>query len=510
MLFNSYPFLMVYLPIFLIGFFLLGRKNQGAAVAWIGIASLAFYAWWDYRDLALLLASIVFNFAVGTKLATLAGTAPGKRLLSVAIVINLVGLAWFKYAGFAVASANALSGAAWNVPAIALPIGISFFTFTQIAFLVDAWQGKAREYNFAAYLAFVTYFPHLVAGPILHHKEMVPQFMDANILTPRARNFAIGLTIFVIGLAKKVLIADNLAPFVNDVYRSPNEPSLLLAWGSTLAYAFQLYFDFSGYSDMAVGLARMIGVRLPINFHSPYKSVNIVEFWRRWHMTLSRFLRDYLYIPLGGNRHGPARRQVNLILTMLLGGLWHGAGWNFVIWGALHGLFLAVNHWWLSLKVRLGLKSWPGTRALAVLITFICVCYAWVFFRATDLPSALQIVKGMSGAYGIGLPQALADRLPGLTQWGQSVGLQFYLGGGGRFVELWSWVLVAGAIAFLAPNSQEILRRVRPALRDQTFNIPIISLPWRPRTAWAVGVGIAGAAAFLSLSNPSEFLYFQF
>ena len=227
-------------------------------------------------------------------------------------------------------------------------------------------------------------------------------------------------------------------------------------------------------------------------------------------MTLSRFLRDYLYIPLGGNRHGPARRQLNLILTMLLGGLWHGAGWNFVIWGGLHGLFLAVNHWWLSLKSKLNLKTWPGSQALACSITFICVCYAWVFFRSTDLPSALQIVKGMSGGYGITLPQALADRLPGLTRWGNSVGIEFYLGGGGRFIEIWTWILVAGSIAFLAPNSQEILHRFRPALRTQTFDYPVFRLTWRPRTVWAVAIGVAGAAAFLSLSNPSEFLYFQF
>ena len=510
MLFNSYPFLLLFLPIFLIGFFFLGARYPRWAVAWIGFTSLAFYAWWDYRDVALLLISIVFNFGVGTRLAELAHTPSGKRLLTLAVVINLTGLAWFKYADFSVASVNAMTGAGFDLPGIALPIGISFFTFTQIAFLVDAWQGKAREYNFASYLAFVTYFPHLVAGPILHHKEMVPQFMDPHILSPRARNFAISLTIFVIGLAKKVLIADNLAPYANDLYRAPGEPALLQAWAGTLAYAFQLYFDFSGYSDMAIGLSRMMGVRLPINFHSPYKSVNIVEFWRRWHMTLSRFLRDYLYIPLGGNRHGPARRQGNLMLTMLLGGLWHGAGWNFVIWGALHGLYLAINHGWMEFKQRLQLKTWRGARPLACLLTFICVCYAWVFFRATDLPSALNVVRGMSGGFGMALPQALADRLPWLADLGGALGVQFYLGGGGRFVETWAWITGAAVIAFAAPNSQEIMRRVRPALTGPVFNSPIFSLVWAPRVAWAVALGVVGAIGFLSLSNPSEFLYFQF
>lgn len=431
MLFNSYPFLFVFLPVFLIVFFALGAGSHRAAVAWLGLASLGFYAWWDYRDVALLLLSIVFNFLVGRQLAHQAGRPNARRLLTLAVVANLLTLAWFKYADFAIGSLNMVSGSQFALLGIALPIGISFFTFTQIAFLVDAWQGKAKEYSFSAYLAFVTYFPHLIAGPILHHKEMVPQFMDRNILIPRARHFTIGITIFVIGLAKKVLIADNLAPFANDLYRSPGEPSLLVAWGGTLAYAFQLYFDFSGYCDMAIGLSRMIGVRLPINFHSPYKAANIVDFWRRWHMTLSRFLRDYLYIPLGGNRKGPGHRQVNLLLTMLLGGLWHGAGWNFVIWGGLHGAYLAVNHQWLELKARLGIPTVHGGQLLACALTFICVCYAWVFFRATDLGSALKIVRGMSGGYGIALPQAFADRWPWLVTGTSAISLDFYLGGGG-------------------------------------------------------------------------------
>jgi D-alanyl-lipoteichoic acid acyltransferase DltB (MBOAT superfamily) len=510
MLFNSYAFLLVFLPVFLVLFFWFGKRSQRAAVSWLGASSLAFYAWWDYRDVALLLASIVFNFFVGTRLAASAGTVQGKRLLTLAVAINLVGLAWFKYADFGISVVNALTGGQFALLGIALPIGISFFTFTQIAFLIDTWQGKAREYNFPAYLAFVTYFPHLVAGPILHHKEMVPQFMDRAILTPRARHFAIGFTVFSIGLAKKVLIADNLAPFAGDLFRAPANPNFLAAWGGTLAYAFQLYFDFSGYSDMAIGLSRMIGVRLPINFHSPYKSVNIVEFWRRWHMTLSRYLRDYLYIPLGGNRKGPMRRQVNLLLTMLLGGLWHGAGLNFIIWGGLHGLYLVINHGWLGLKTRLGLPALPGGRFLGVTLTFIAVCSAWVFFRAADVPSAMQIVGGMTGFNGVALPQAFADRLPWLTQLGGPIQLQFYLGGGGRFVELWMWVVFAASIAFFAPNTQEIMRRVRPALPSENFDAPWIALVWKPRVVWAIGIGVLGAIGFLSLSNPSEFLYFQF
>lgn len=264
---------------------------------------------------------------------------------------------------------------------IILPIGISFYTFTQIAFLVDTYQEKVNEYRFIHYLLFVTYFPHLIAGPVLHHKEMMPQFADSRIYKFSTTDFAVGLTIFCIGLAKKVLIADNLAPYANPLFSGADAPSLFIAWGGVLAYTFQLYFDFSAYSDMAIGLSRLFGVKLPLNFNSPYKATNISEFWGRWHMTLSRFLMDYLYIPLGGNRTGIIRRYRNLITVMLLGGLWHGAGWNFVIWGGLHGVYLIIHHGWGKLSELLNfpvnLVLW---RLTATSITFLSVCFAWVFF----------------------------------------------------------------------------------------------------------------------------------
>lgn len=307
-----------------------------------------------------------------------------KSLLGAAITANLLLLAYYKYANFFVSSLSSAAGWESINLDIILPIGISFFTFTQVAFLVDTYQGKVKEYNFAHYLLFVTYFPHLIAGPVLHHKEMMPQFADKKTYLPSADNFAIGLSIFVIGLSKKVLIADNIAPLANPVFEINAHPALVESWFGALAYAMQLYFDFSGYSDMAIGLSRLFGVRLPLNFNSPYKAENIIDFWRRWHMTLSRFLRDYLYIPLGGNRNGSFARFRNLFITMLLGGLWHGAGWTFVIWGGLHGIYLGINHGWHFLQEKLGLSASQSLRSKIVArsITFLAVLVAWVFFRA--------------------------------------------------------------------------------------------------------------------------------
>ena len=510
MLFNSYAFLFAYLPVTVIGFFLLARKSRELAAAWLAAASLFFYAWWSLAYLPLLLASIAFNFRAGQCIAAAEGKAR-RRWLASAVAANLIVLAYFKYADFFLSSVNALAGTDMPMLHVLLPIGISFFTFTQIAFLVDTAQGKVREFRFTHYLLFVTYFPHLVAGPVLHHKEMMPQFATPENYRFSANNLAVGLTIFAIGLAKKVLVADNLADHANFVFDKADAVTLLVAWGGVLAYAFQLYFDFSGYSDMAIGLSRIFGVRLPLNFNSPYKAPNIVEFWRRWHMTLSRFLRDYLYIPLGGNQKGTARRYANLLATMTLGGLWHGASWNFVLWGALHGTYLMINHAWMALVPG---SRWRASRiwhVAAVLLTFGAVCVAWVFFRATDLPKALWILKGMAGGFGIGLPDAFGYQLgalkPLLEQWG----VTFYLGGGSRFIQTWSWVACAAAIAFLMPNTQELMHRFAPALdwaADARARKRVIA--WQPNMRWAAAIGVLTVFSLLSLNRPTEFLYFQF
>jgi alginate O-acetyltransferase complex protein AlgI len=513
MLFNSIGFLFAFLPITVIGFFLLAKRNQTLAAGWLAAASLFFYGWWDYRYIYLLLISISVNFWFSHRIRKNPDQPFKKYWLVTAIAANLILLGYYKYADFFLSSASAISGVSLPLLNIVLPIGISFFTFTQIAFLVDTYQGKVKEYRFIHYILFVTYFPHLIAGPVLHHGEMMPQFSDKKTYSLSATNFAVGLTIFCIGLAKKVLIADNLSPYANDVFNAPNEPTLLIAWGGVLAYTFQLYFDFSGYSDMAIGLSRLFGIRLPLNFHSPYKAANISEFWRRWHMTLSRFLRDYLYIPLGGNRRGGIRRYSNLMVTMVLGGLWHGAGWNFAIWGALHGLYLGVNHAWIALANRIGFtRNASGWKVLATILTFLAVCLAWVFFRAADVATSIEIITGMFGGFGIALPDIIGNRLGGIRLLLENNGISFYPGGGARFVDMWCWVLAATLIAFCLPNTHQILRRYDPALDydASTDSGGPSRIIWSPSVVWSISIGILLIAGLLSLNRPSEFLYFQF
>ena len=515
MLFNSYIFLLAFLPVTATGFFLLGWRSPFFAACWLAGASLFFYAWWDYRYLPLLLASITFNYWCAMNLR------PGRRSrprlwLAGAVGANLALLIYYKYAVFFAASFSELTGGARVVLHIVLPIGISFFTFTQIAFLVDTYQGKVAESRFVHYLLFVTYFPHLIAGPVLHHKEMMPQFADRRIYRLSSRAVAVGGTIFCIGLAKKVLIADNIAPYAAPLFDHPAAPSLLIAWSGVLAYSFQLYFDFSGYSDMAIGLSRMFGVRLPLNFDSPYKSQNIAEFWRKWHMTLSRFLRDYLYIPMGGNRHGPLRRHANLMTTMLLGGLWHGAGWNFVVWGLLHGVYLTIHQAWLAVAkiVRFPVDS-RGWKVVATLLTFVAVCVAWVFFRAPDMTTATTVLRGMAGGFGIALPESIMRGARVLQPLLERAGVTSYLGGGAAFVEAWGWIVCAAAITFWFPNTQQIARHYAPALdfapgAARPANTPGIALVWTPNRAWAVAIGALALASLLALNRPADFLYFQF
>jgi alginate O-acetyltransferase complex protein AlgI len=409
MLFNSYGFIFLFLPIVLLGFFLLARVHHVYAAALLAISSLFFYGYWNPAYVGLLLGSIICNYAFGMWIAK-AGVQHAatrkKRLLVFAIAANLLLLGYFKYANFFLSSANSLAGSHLSLGDIILPLGISFFTFTQIAFLVDTYQGKVKEYNFVHYALFVTYFPHLIAGPVLHHKDMMPQFAHASTYHINWNNIATGLLLFTLGLCKKTLWADAIAPFATAIFNGvqlgmtiDTLPTIYEAWSGALAYTLQIYFDFSGYTDMALGIALMFNIRLPINFNSPYKSTSIIEFWRRWHITLSTFLRDYLYIPLGGNRRGKLRRYFNLITTMLLGGLWHGAGWTFVIWGALHGAYLVINNFWRELVVERFLRrvpGWMGTLAGGFL-TFIAVVAAWVVFRAGNMAQALVILKAMFG-----------------------------------------------------------------------------------------------------------------
>jgi alginate O-acetyltransferase complex protein AlgI len=498
-LFTSGEFLFVYLPVTLAVFFLAARfLGKAAAAFWLVVASLAFYGYWRIEHTALLIGSIAFNYLFGELILRARRTGGGspKALLTVAIAANLAALAYFKYADFFIRSVNDAAGADIPLLGVVLPLGISFFTFTQIAYLVDVYAGKVIERNPVHYALFVTYYPHLIAGPVLHHAEMMPQFRDPAIYRPQLRNFVIGLAFLIIGLAKKVLIADSVAPLANAAFGVDQAVTLttFAAWLGVVAYTLQIYFDFSGYSDMAVGLSLLIGVRLPYNFNSPYQAWNITEFWRRWHMTLSRFLRDYLYVPLGGNRHGQLRRYINLMLTMLLGGLWHGASWTFVIWGGLHGFYLVVNHGWqwtrsrfAALRAREGGVSWAG-RALSVAITLLCVMVAWVFFRAPDMNSATTILKSM---FGIGVG---ASALPLPIDYAPSTLV---------------WMALFCAIALFGRNSQALIDGSLTRWLDRTaargWNGERLAL-----MAGASCVCVALMAVVAASRNVTEFIYFNF
>ena len=492
MLFTTVPFLLMFLPITLIGFFMLGRWKPSVAAAWLLLASLCFYGFWMPEFVLLLVGSIAFNFLAGMCIAKSAPEGASRRMiLALSIALNLALLGYFKYANFFVSNFNAAAGANWHLAQVILPIGISFYSFTQIAFLVDTYRHKVKEFNPVHYGLFVTYFPHLIAGPVLHHAQMMPQFAQADTYRFNGSNFAAGICIFTLGLFKKVVLADGVAPYADAIFQPADQgavPSFHEAWLGALAYMMQLYFDFSGYSDMAIGLSWMFNVRLPINFDSPYKAGNISEFWRRWHISLSTFLRDYLYFALGGNRHGGARRYANLAMTMILGGMWHGASWSFVLWGALHGTYLMINHAFRALcgdGLSARLSRMRSYRFLSWLLTMLAVLVAWVLFRAETLPGALRLLGAM-------VP-ASADGGTDVLLWNAGLHLRTGL----------LWCAVLAAIAFLAPNSNRIGEQV-------------LLLARRPGSLrWFIGtLGVCMALLLLLINTArdsvSAFIYFNF
>lgn len=510
MLFNSFEFTLGFLPIVLAAYFALGQRGEYLwACAWVALGSVIFYGYWAPEYVVLMLASISLNYAIGgwiQRFLRARRDVLATSSLRLGIAVNLAALGYFKYAGFFVANIEAAFNLGLPEVRILLPIGISFFTFTQIAYLVDTYQRKVKETNPVHYLLFVTYFPHLIAGPILHHAEMMPQFREKATFRFRADNLLSGLVVFLIGLFKKVVLADGIQSFVGPVFDAPiGQPlTIVEAWGGALAYTLQLYFDFSGYSDMAIGLSRMFNIELPLNFNSPYKAKNISDFWRRWHMTLSRFLRDYLYIPLGGNRKGPLRRYMNLLATMLLGGLWHGAGWPFVIWGALHGLYLTCNHAWQALAKRLRLSvEGPLPTMLSIFVTFIFVVIAWVFFRAKDFDSAWRVLAAMFSGSTLVLPfdSVLCDVLAQTLPWAPRSTLPAFAGD--RQI-IWTTCLLLAVWGF--PNTQQLVRRA-------TSKFVMVG-PWRRNLTW-LGIGAALFWILLLLMinetrGGSEFIYFNF
>ncbi len=515
MLFNSYIFIFLFLPITLLGFFLIGKKgHHRVAISWLVGASLLFYGWWNPAYLFLILASILFNYAFGVVLGEQKNTGKNKLLLSVGVAFNLGLIAYYKYANFFIDNLNLLLDTSYHLETIILPLAISFFTFQQIAYLVDAYKGQTREYNFLHYCLFVTFFPQLIAGPIVHHKEMLPQFAKDYTYIFNHKNMAIGLTIFIIGLFKKVALADSVSVYASPVFQGA-EIGLTLtffeAWTGALAYTLQLYFDFSGYSDMAIGIARMFGIKLPLNFNSPYKATNIVDFWRRWHITLSRFLRDYVYFSLGGNRKGKTRRYINLFITMLLGGLWHGAGWTFIIWGALHGLYLCINHGWHSFRRLLGndttITTWYG-RGLARLVTFTAIVVGWVFFRAESVQGATGMLIPMFESLS---PSNLIPFIAGLS----NISLQetFH---NGLFEDTYKGILLILSLIILAlyfPNTQQIMIQHKPALETYVGEIEQSHggrLEWNPSWKSAMVSAFLLYYVISNLIKESEFLYFNF
>ncbi|MGJ4947762.1 MBOAT family O-acyltransferase [Bradyrhizobium sp. HKCCYLS20291] len=501
MLFTQFEFIFLFLPVTFAGYFVIGRSFADPAprLAWLAAASLVFYANWDVSFVPIIVTSIVVNYVMGLLIARQTAKPARTRLFAMAVAANLLALAFFKYTNFGIDIIDAITRTRHSHLDIALPLGISFFTFTQLAYLADVYAGLATERSFIKYTLFVTYFPHLIAGPILHHREMMPQFGSEESKRLSAERVATGLTIFIIGLFKKAVIADGFALIANPVFQTATRFHLhaIDAWGGALAYSLQIYFDFSGYCDMAIGLSLLFGIRLPFNFDAPYKSHSIIEFWRRWHITLSRFLRDYLYIPLGGNRQGPTRRRVNLFLTMLIGGLWHGAGFTFVIWGALHGLYLIVNHLWReivgrspALQQQAG-KIWYAVTALV--LTQFAVVIAWVFFRADTPKIAGRVLRAMVGA-------SQPDQLAQTTTV--------------------TWLSLAAVIAgyaacLLLPNVNAMFERWNVGL--DSYSNPrrwsVVDLTWRPSTGWAVAASLVCTVALLvSLlaGDGSQFLYFQF
>ena len=387
MIFSSINFVFLFLPSVLIVYYLLiYMKLWETSKIWLILASLFFYAFWDINYLPLIVFSIVFNFILA-KWITIT-REDSLFFCFIGVLVNLALLFYFKYLYFFDSQILASFGGGFSVEKLILPLGISFFTFQQLAFLIDIQKGYKADISLINYTLFVSFFPQLIAGPIVHHSEMMPQFDKACFEKERWKNLNRGLFIFAIGLFKKVVIADTLSSWVDLGYADPSALGSIDAWYLSIAYTFQLYYDFSGYADMAIGIALMFNVKLPLNFNSPYKATNIQDFWRRWHMTLSRWFRDYVYIPLGGNQKGEFQTLINVFLTAFVSGIWHGAGWTFIVWGTLHGLAMVFHRSWTKLNILL-------SRSISILFTFFFINTTWVFFRAASIDDAILVLSKM-------------------------------------------------------------------------------------------------------------------
>jgi alginate O-acetyltransferase complex protein AlgI len=528
MLFNSHEFLFVFLPATLLGFYLLGRLSPRAAILWLILTSLIFYGWWRPLNILIIGPSVIINYLLASFLLRLSqrGGQPGlsRAVLLAGVLFNVAFLGFFKYADFVYGTINDVFGANLILLHVILPLGISFITFQKIAFLIDVQAGRVKAFTFREYCTFVLFFPQLIAGPIVHFREMMPQFAAATCRFDK-ENFAVGLTLLFFGLFKKSVLADNLAPLITPIYEhsaAGGQTPFLLAWLAAVGFTLQIYFDFSGYTDMALGLGRFFGIKLPPNFNSPLKASSIIDFWLNWHMTLTRFLTAYIYNPMVlsltrrravKGRPGFAGRNptfgafvsllmVPLIATMFISGLWHGAGYGFVIWGLIHGVYLTVNHAW---RVYAG-HRWRDRAAYArvmkpagFLLTFVSVTTAMVFFRATTVRSAIDLIKGVFGVNGVAPHGAAAIAAAYGTDIKQAA----------------IWVAILLFIALVCPNTLEIIAPYEPALGVKPkstapffggFQIPA----WGPSLPWAAAISVVAAVAIYSTGGPSEFLYWQF
>ena len=539
MLFNSYAFLLVFLPLTLLGRVLLSRLgSRRAIVLWLVACSVVFYGVWNPLSLTIITPSLLVNYLLARWLRhCVAQEQPAAQrratwLLAAGIVFNVCFLGYFKYRNFFVESSNLLLGTQGALIEVLLPLGISFITFQKIAFLVDIRVGAIDRFDAIDFLIFVFFFPQLIAGPIVHYREMVPQFNTMSIRL-RAEDLAVGMGLFAIGLFKKAVLADGVAPHATAMFDgvwAGGRVDFVAAWIGSIAYMLQIYFDFSGYSDMAIGLARMFGIRLPANFNSPLKASSFIEFWSRWHMTLTRFLTAYVHAPLVmrltrrrmqrgqpvlDRRHkGVAAFAVLLagptLLTMFVSGFWHGAGATFIVWGLVHGVLLCINHAW-----RLWRPAWDKHAydrvmvPLGRVITLVTLILTMVLFRARDMDTALQVLHAMAGLDGVALPQAIVSRLGALGTWLTGHGLVAAMSSGVTFLQAVAWLAALGAVALWLPNSLELMRRFEPAIAFKADPASrALAVSWH--AAWGIGLGTLLLLGVMSLNRISEFLYWQF
>lgn len=494
MLFSSSEFLFFFLPLVIVFFLIAQRVGRTAALLFGIAASLFFYAYYRPEYLSLLIHSVVINYYIGNLLRD----NQSRALLICGLIGNLAVLGFYKYADFVVTNVNHLPGMEVAQPNIALPLAISFFTFQQVAYLVDCYKGTTVRDTFTRYSFFVTFFPQLIAGPIVKQQDVMEELNDGK-LKITSNQFALGISIFILGLFKKVVIADQMASIADPVFMANARIGLDMttAWMGAFAYTFQIYFDFSAYSDMAIGLGILFGLNFPLNFNSPYKAGSIIDFWRRWHITLSRFLREYLYIPLGGNKAGIFGRYGNLMLTMLLGGMWHGADWAFMLWGGLHGGFLILNHAYRNIFAQ-KMPQLAGQLAkwLGVPITFLIVLLAWVPFRANGTEFMSYYAAMFTGGFEVGnYREIVYSASSHLT---------------------WIMLLAAAAIAFLMPNVSEFMGYKELAAQkvgaiEETITGGFL-LRWRQSPLWTIMIGLMLIISILFVlrGTPNAFIYFEF